>query len=494
MLATGSRETAQYRLAKYYLGRLRAAESAYRRGHEHSTDALALFDQEWSQIKRWRAWAEAHAADDDEIARLCEQYPQAGVDLFLMRQHPLECLEWQEAGLSAALQLNDQHAEMAHLFLLGGTYTDLGTLDRAQDFLQQALTLARQLGDRLYISRILIGLGSIFYTRDDYERARSAHEQALAISRELDARHEMGRAYNGLGNVALSQSDLTRAFDYYSRYLEIAEATGQPQTICMALRNLSTVTRKSGDERAATIYAERSVALSRTIGFQTCLAESLAELGALALTRGSLLEAENYYQQSLAISRPLGHYSNQAFVSIQLGYVFRQLGDVQASLGYFEAGLAASELIGERWYMTIALMNMADVARLLGNTDDAYQTLRKGLEVVCTFQSSAIRAKYVLEAALLWHDTGELEQTAGWLGLLQACVSQLTVEQQKLYRQLLAALETELGQEQLAAAVERGKDLDLDAEIAALLRILSNPEFSTERIQPLVAPPVSPTT
>ena len=163
MAASGTITTAQFRLANYYLTKLRIVEAAYHRGHEHSTEALALLDQEWSQIKRWRAWSAEHARDDDEIANLCQEYPQAGAGLFLLRQHPRERLEWLEAGLEAVWQLGNTRAEIVHLFLLGRTHSHLGTYKQAQDFAGQALALAQQVDDPLYECRSLWLLGTIFY-------------------------------------------------------------------------------------------------------------------------------------------------------------------------------------------------------------------------------------------------------------------------------------------------------------------------------------------
>ena len=85
MIGQPTLATTQRRIARYYLNKLRTVEAAYQHGHEHSVDALMLFDQEWSQIKRWRAWSAEHTNDHDDIAILCTEYPQAGSELFLIR-------------------------------------------------------------------------------------------------------------------------------------------------------------------------------------------------------------------------------------------------------------------------------------------------------------------------------------------------------------------------------------------------------------------------
>jgi tetratricopeptide (TPR) repeat protein len=231
----------QYRLAQYYLDKLRAIEAAYLHGFVHSTHALSRFDQEWSQIKQWGDWAVAHASKDETTAVLCMAFPQAGANVLILRQPPQERLIWLQAGLSAARQHHDPHAAMVLLYLLARAYSSLRSLANAQDAAQQALTLARRIGDKLYQSRILITLGNIHYTEDEYDQSHQANQQALTLATALDAKQEMGAALNGLGNVALSHSDDQRAYDYYLQYLDIAEGLGRPHNICQALRNLSLV-------------------------------------------------------------------------------------------------------------------------------------------------------------------------------------------------------------------------------------------------------------
>ena len=468
MRATPTQENLHFRLARYYLDKLSAAETAYQHGHEHSRYALALFDQEWPHIKQWRDWSAAFVDTQNEITALCQAYPLAGAEILLLRQHPQERLEWLEAGLTAAQRLADPQAEMVHLYLLG-RIPMYGSPNSALDFTEKALVLARQLDDPLYTSKILNVQGNIFYSQDEYMRSKTAHEQAFALSKELNAKHEMGVALNGLGNVSLSQSDNQRAYECYIQYLKISEALGHPHDVCWALRNLGTVTRRMGDHRMATEYTERCVALCRAIGYQHGLADGLAQLGILANGQGHPSEARDYFQQSLEISRLISYSSKEAFVLYQLGSLFCELGDYPAALEYLEAALSLSTKLGERWYSALALMEISEVFRRIGDISCACLKLREGLEIACTVQSSAIRAKYLVEAVLLWHDRGQVEQAALWTGLLHEHLSKLTVEERSRYDQLHRTLEVALGQESFTSALERGKTLDLDSVIQEIL-------------------------
>ena len=469
MAAAPQLENAQYRLAQYYLRRLRNAQTTFLHGHEHSTDALQLFDQEWSQIRRWRDWSAAHANEDAEIAELCKEFPQAGIELFALRQHPNERLQWLQTGLDAARLLQDARAEMVHLYLLSRTHSYLGSSTRALDIVGQALALAQHLEDNLYVCKCFCLLGSIYYSLDEYEQSRAAHEQALALSRQLDVKSEMGKAINGLGNVALSQSDNQLAYRYYLQFLEISEAHGQPQDICVALHNLSLVALRLHNDLAAVEYGERSVALCRVIGFQHFLSESVALLGDVKYARGDLAEARAHFEESLDIARQISNHSGEASAHNNLGSLLCRLGDYQAALEHLEAALTLAQKIEERWFAAIALMYFVRVFRLTGTLDYARRKLYEGLQVAATLQSSAIRAKYLLEAALLWADRGELTQPAVWLGLLQGHPTKLDAEQRRLRDALYRRLEESMAAEDLAACIQRGTALELNSEIDRLL-------------------------
>jgi hypothetical protein len=176
MAASGMVTTAQVRLATYYLSKLQTVDSAFKCGHEHSIDALAQFDQEWSQIKRWRDWSAEHSNKHDDIALLCMEYPQAGSELFLLRLHPRERLEWLEAGLEAARRLGNQKAEMVHLLYLGKIHAYLGAVSTALELTQLALEMARQLDSPLYLCRSLILASfTVWTTTNSRSKRRSKH-------------------------------------------------------------------------------------------------------------------------------------------------------------------------------------------------------------------------------------------------------------------------------------------------------------------------------
>jgi tetratricopeptide (TPR) repeat protein len=472
MIATPTLINAHYRLASYYLTKLRNLEFAYQSGYEHSAFALHQFDQEWSQIKHWGDWAVKHAHEDERVAALCKDYSEAGINLLHLRFRAEDRLEWLNAGVNAAQQLGDPYAEMANEYLIARACNSLGSFALAQGHAEKAVTLAQRIDNHHYESKILISLGNALASQDEYEQARIIYKQALELSSQLDSKILIGSALNGLGNIAFDQSDFERAADYYSQFLEISEQYGRPHEIALALRNLATIKHTLGDSQTTIRYAEQCVELCRATGDDHQLASVLSVLGDVAINEGKLGEAYEYYHESLELTIRSNRPSDEARAWGNLGNLHVQRRDFPAALTCFEAVLGLSEKSGFRFYRALALMQIAQVFRMMGDLPSAMQNLRSGLEIVLTLQSTTLRIYYLLESTLLWSDRGLEAEAAPWMGLLQENVKELDAEQKAAFDEVHLRLERALGYEPLCRAIDDGKTLDLNHVMEAILEAL----------------------
>jgi Tetratricopeptide repeat len=142
------RLTAARQHAMHYQTVLSAADDLYQQGHDGVLEGLAWYEQEASQIAAGQAWAVARMGAEEGAAQLCIAYPDAGVYVLELRQHPRERIQWLEAMLAAARQLQQREAEGAALGNLGGAYAALGEMPRAIGYYEQVLQIAREIGDR----------------------------------------------------------------------------------------------------------------------------------------------------------------------------------------------------------------------------------------------------------------------------------------------------------------------------------------------------------
>src|SRR5688572_952388 len=155
----GRLREAQARHARFYLGRLDAAEEQYERGGAGIREALADLDAEWANIQAGQTWAQTNTALDTEAARLTSDYRMRGGYILELRQHPRDQMRWCESAITAAIASNDKNAEASHLRSLGNVHSVLGNITEAMRLYESALAITRQTGDLLNEARVLNNLG-----------------------------------------------------------------------------------------------------------------------------------------------------------------------------------------------------------------------------------------------------------------------------------------------------------------------------------------------
>jgi len=227
-LSATEREQAGALHEAHYLQILSTADDLYEKGGAAIAGGLSLFDNERVHIEAGQEWAAARSADDEQAAHLCSGYPDAGVYVLNLRQHPRDFIRWHEAALSAARQLKDRAAEGVHLGNLGLAYAALGETRRAIEFYEQRLTIAREIGDRRGEGSALSNLGNAYANLGETRRAIEFYEQALVITREIGDRRGEGSALGNLGVAYKNLGETEKAMVSMEAAVKIFEEIESP--------------------------------------------------------------------------------------------------------------------------------------------------------------------------------------------------------------------------------------------------------------------------
>lgn len=300
-LSSMEREMAYKLHAAHYRDVLAAADSLYLEGGEALARGLALFDLERSNIDAGHAWVAAQDDADEDIAELARSYPDAGVYVLSLRQHPREKIRWLEIALSAARRLKHRHGEALTVGNLGLAYADLGETERAIEFYEQQLEIARELGDRQSEGADLANLGLAYSTRGEIERALQFFDQALIIFREFGDRRAEGTTLGNLGNAYGRQGDIQRAILFYEQQLTVVREIGDRRGEGMALGNLGIAYAKLGQIQRSLEFYEPALRIDRELGDLKGEATDLLNMSLALYQLGQRAQAIEYVQQSLAI-------------------------------------------------------------------------------------------------------------------------------------------------------------------------------------------------
>lgn len=299
------RSTAYLRHSMYYLRVLEEADNLYKQGGKSQMRGLALFDLEWRNIQAGQAWAEKHAGQSNEAAKLCSDYAAVGAHLLSLRQPPRERIRWLEAALSAAQRLNDRAVVGIHLGNLGACYAGLGKYRRAIKLMEEHLEIVKAIDNPRGVAQALGNLGNIYINSGELQRAIELHEQALAINQDIGDRRGEGQNLGDLGAAYATLGQLRRAIDLYEAALVI--------------------TREIGDR-----FGETNVSCN---------------LGLAYSAEGETHHALELYEHGLAIAREIGNRRGEGVALGNISLAFDKLGDQSRAEAFARAALEIFELI-----------------------------------------------------------------------------------------------------------------------------------------------------
>jgi len=468
MIAEPAFQTAQVRLARYYLDRLRAAAATIRHGRASLTHGIHLLDQDWAHIQHWQAFSAQHCADDTHWTRLCKEFPLEGQEILRIRQHPAERVVWLETALAAAEQLNDIKAQCDLLFQLFAASFALSQLDEAEAHMQRLTGLADMASDRLYAARAVYAQACIYEERGQYPEARTCYQQCQQDFERLHADNDLSMALQGLGSVEIYTGQFEEALRYFLRHLALAEAAGQESDICRALLAVAQGYWGIEDFSKAEDYARRAVTLSRVLGYQAMHAGGLIALGDYAIERQDMNAAIAPLEEGIQVARRIGSQRNLIHGLSGLGYVWFRLAQYDKALAHFDEALSLARAAELPRFVCNVRRHQANTYLALNDLDEAQCALREGMELAIRLESDFQKKRTLSVAVMLWYRKGELETAARWAGILDGS----TDVDAPVYEPVREAIEIALGQERYRQLFEAGKNMTLDDAVFEIQRAL----------------------
>jgi tetratricopeptide (TPR) repeat protein len=353
-----SLQQAELRFANYYLAALRTAGELYDEGGEALKRGLNLFDVEWTHFESGQSWAEKYSGETDQVAMICNNFPDAAPRLLDLRQHPRDRIRWLEAALTASRQLKDQIAEGRHLNYLGLAYSHLGELVLAIEIFKSSLEIFQLAGDRRAESEVLTNIGYAYANLRVPSLAITVSEQALTIVRELGDHRNEAIALCNLGQSFCLIGEFPRAIEFY----------------------------------------EQSLKITRKIGYLAGENVVLNHLGETYATLDKPKQAIEFYEQALTIAREIGDLQGERNVLGNMGQAFYLLDEVNRAIEYYESALNMARRIGDP-SIEVELNNLGDAYLKAGSRDQALSYYERRLKI--TLELSRGRAADVQQ---LFHD------------------------------------------------------------------------------------------
>jgi tetratricopeptide (TPR) repeat protein len=469
-VTVSSLQTTQYRLARYYLNKLRTAATVVKRGQSGVPYGLNLFDQEWHQIKYWQAWSAQHGAVNEEWKRLCKDFPIVGREVLILRNHGADYATWLETALEAAQQLEDREAECVILTDLNVTYYRLGVLDKVEYFARRLVQLGEAAHDYVSIGRGLHGLGIFAAERGMYADAEQYQRRALEIFTNLGIGDEITRVTNSLGIIAYEIGDYQQAYQWLMRHLELTGASGKKAEFCTALLCIGELMVRLKDYAEAEAYILRAVAMCRTFGFQRLLGVGLINLGGWAKEQNQLEVAASYLEEGIQAVRATGTQRQIMRGLCLMGDTRLRQGNYSDALAHLHEGLQLARNVGLPRYVADILYTLVNTYLALGDLDMARSTLHQALTIAARHNLYFQKVKALCSAVAYYQRVDEFEQAAVWAGALRG-----PLEGDAAFELICLELEAALGNEAYQQALAMGKALTLNDGVAEAIAMVEQP-------------------
>jgi predicted ATPase/class 3 adenylate cyclase len=414
--------------------------------------------------------------------------------LKLRRVYHRQVARWLESSagerISEYLSLIARHYELAgetakavhFLRRLGQESFQIGAFRDAIRAFERALALLPAVGhdptqrapttlrdaDLVERAMLLVNLGNSYNRLGDSLVAMQHLEQGLALAREINDPQAEIEALNRLAQMASEQGSYEKAQRYLDKVLGLAREQDDLACVASTLSMLSTIAWRWGDIEQAEKCCHESLAIYRELDDRRRITAMLNILGILATLQENYDQAEQYYEQSLGMARESDDRPIVADILNNLGYLHHHSTEnLETANQYYQESLLIARETDHRHGVTSTLANLGQLHILLGKRQDAWGYLREAL-----LQSVAIGAVPLTLDALvgvvqLQIEGGQYLSAAELLGLALSHPA-LETDVGQLAESALGRLRKMLPTEQLEAAMDRGKTLELDRVVAEL--------------------------
>lgn len=308
-----------------------------------------------------------------------------------------------------------------------------------------------------------------------YEDARQLAQDSVVMMRSLPATKETLHAIVIAQDFAANAAERTQLI---AEALNIAKANGYGWWIAKLTIDLAHQAMGSGDYNRAEGLLQEALVVCRKTNDPTQTVHVLLGLSGLAYNYNDYADARQRAQEGLALAQEIGYTAGIMWASGAVADQALLQGDYAAAHAHSQAALKLCKEQEDRVGYAFQLRRLGSAACGLGNYQDARHYFYDGLRTAADAGHQAATLDVMGETTWLLHGCGQTGRAAELAGFVLNHPGSLDIIKKRLTR-LLAELEGIVSPEMLATAVERGKTIDFDKTVKALLAELSQPSPDT---------------
>jgi tetratricopeptide (TPR) repeat protein len=328
-----------------------------------------------------------------EVAwQLCDQLR----GYFWLRRCVPEWLAVAEAAVAAAVAEGDVEAEIAARHCLGDAHWSLGRYERAIDEYDLAIAACEHMDVPRRQASLLHNLGAVHRELGNLDQARKWFQEALEVQQRNGFSQSATRSY--IGTVYEEMGALQDAFREHSQVLELVRTAETKRAHAFSLDALGAIHRLMGHLDLALTCGTEALALHRETGDRAGEASSLENLAAAHLEHGDLGQALSCAKAALAIAEEIANPRVDAATQTVVAKVHLRLDDHREAERHYELGLRSARANRIPYLEVEALLGLAATHKAAGRPGTAVELCTEALHAAETagFQIHEATARILL--------------------------------------------------------------------------------------------------
>ncbi|MBK7920187.1 MAG: serine/threonine-protein kinase [Candidatus Promineifilaceae bacterium] len=312
--------------------------------------------------------SERLAGDSTRLERVAlgQSYNSMGMSYLDIGKLDVAVMYFEQAILIARSE-RSLTLESAGLGNLGLAYRAMGFTERAVEFHEEQLSIAHEIGDRAEQGRSLGELGRDFRALGDAHRAARFHEQQLAIAREIGDRYKEAAALDSLALTYQQLGNIERAVALNKQTLAIAKEIGDQVRVKSVLSNMGRIYLEGGDAKEAVALFKQSLDIAFQLGDHVGEGEAYGDLGDLYRSIGQLDRAVELYRRALQIAKESKNGRKEVDNLCRLGDLYLENGGIEKALAFFTDALEIAQQMNAQSSRMMALGKLGEVNMQLGD-------------------------------------------------------------------------------------------------------------------------------
>lgn len=304
------------------------------------------------------------------------------------------------AGLSVAVQTDNQEAKALILQAIGVAYRLTNKPQEALNYYQQSLDINRRLGQKWGILASLSEMAQIYSLLGNSDKVLASLNQTLSLEQEIGAKKEAGDTLIDLGNFYNDRGRHDQALQMYKESLQIQRDSGDENYQALCLNNIGNTYFLKGQYQDALTYFQQALSLREKLKVTGAIAGTVESLAETNVRLNQYDQAAGLFLRALDLYRSAGDERGAAAGSGHLATLFIYEGRYGAAVKSSEDAVKTFRDLKEKSPVMAELLNgYGDALAEAGRLDEAQKVLEEALGLARELNSQDVVGEVLADQA-----------------------------------------------------------------------------------------------